>query len=316
MLQSEPGPGARLLALAHLENVDSAARAIDEGKPAALHDFRVAIRRLRITLRTFRPELKGSIRGRDRKALRRLSRITNQHQDLEAQLPVLDRFEATPAVTAVRAHVSVMIAAEPDPGKEVVKAFRSLEGRLSRKLRNYCARLDPDDLSIPVRFQARIAARGIELVNEAMDCLATIESDADAATMHKARLHLKRLRYTIEPLRPFNLTVVDVSTRLTRAQDLLGDLRDRARLLGAVEAMRVLPGANEELLNEFVTSVQQQAAEVRSELQRLWFSGNSKWFFQRLIHTLDLIARAEAAPTVRRLKSRAGGNLWRDPSST
>jgi CHAD domain-containing protein len=79
--------GARYVALALLADGDgAAARLAAGGDDEALHDFRVALRRLRSTLRAFRPWLKGSVERKMEKRLRRLAHATNDARDAQVQL--------------------------------------------------------------------------------------------------------------------------------------------------------------------------------------------------------------------------------------
>ena len=75
---------ARLIALALLDRTAEAARRLgDPTDPTALHDFRVATRRLRSCLQAYRPEIDGSVSPRLR---RRLARAGARHRD-EAATP-------------------------------------------------------------------------------------------------------------------------------------------------------------------------------------------------------------------------------------
>ena len=78
---------ARLIALALLDRTaDAARRLADPTDPMALHDFRVAIRRLRSCLQAYRPEIDGSLSRRLRRRLTRLAQITRRSRDLEVHL--------------------------------------------------------------------------------------------------------------------------------------------------------------------------------------------------------------------------------------
>src|SRR6266702_3511109 len=79
--------GARVVALGLLSDADQAARALElQDDDEALHDFRVALRRLRSVLRAFRPWLAGTVRRKHEKRLKRLGRGTNAARDAEVQL--------------------------------------------------------------------------------------------------------------------------------------------------------------------------------------------------------------------------------------
>src|SRR6266540_3003350 len=67
--------------------------------PDALHTFRVALRRLRSTLRAFGPQLKPLVPRRTRRRLRRLARATGRSRNLQVEREwVVAQIEAlTPA---------------------------------------------------------------------------------------------------------------------------------------------------------------------------------------------------------------------------
>src|SRR5689334_5566204 len=60
------------------------------GDERALHDVRVALRRLRTWLRAMRPVLDDTVRGRVHRRLRKLARLTGKARDLEVQLEWLE----------------------------------------------------------------------------------------------------------------------------------------------------------------------------------------------------------------------------------
>src|SRR6476646_10736621 len=90
MLPSPASPGqpaeegARRLALTHLEAARVArGRLATPTDAEALHDYRVALRRLRSCLRSYRRELRSTVSRKSRRRLRRLARATNRSRDLE-----------------------------------------------------------------------------------------------------------------------------------------------------------------------------------------------------------------------------------------
>src|SRR5436190_487112 len=66
--------GARRLALGHLDDA------------GALHDYRVALRRLRSCLRAYRQPLRSSVTSKTLRRLRRLTHGTNRSRDLDVHL--------------------------------------------------------------------------------------------------------------------------------------------------------------------------------------------------------------------------------------
>ena len=74
------------IALAKLDDaVVAAARLRGKSDPEALHDFRVAIRRLRVTIRSY-AELRDHVSKKQRRRLRKLARATNRARDAEVQI--------------------------------------------------------------------------------------------------------------------------------------------------------------------------------------------------------------------------------------
>ena len=79
--------GARLIASELLVEAGAAAgRLAEDASEEALHDFRVAVRRLRTWLRAFKRELSPAVTRRTRRALRSIVRTTNLGRDSAVQL--------------------------------------------------------------------------------------------------------------------------------------------------------------------------------------------------------------------------------------
>ena len=79
--------GARRLALGYLAAATAArARLSDSSDSEALHDYRVALRRLRSCLRGYRKYVRSTVTRKSVRRLRRLARGTSQSRDLEVHL--------------------------------------------------------------------------------------------------------------------------------------------------------------------------------------------------------------------------------------
>jgi CHAD domain-containing protein len=78
---------ARLIVLALLDRAAEAGRRVaDPTDPMGLHDFRVAVRRLRSGIQAFRPEIDASLSRGVRRRLARLARATGRSRDVEVHL--------------------------------------------------------------------------------------------------------------------------------------------------------------------------------------------------------------------------------------
>ena len=81
------GEGARRLALKLLDGATaSRSRLSNPSDAEALHDYRVALRRLRSCLRAYRKFLRSTLKAKTETRLRRLARATNRSRDLEVHL--------------------------------------------------------------------------------------------------------------------------------------------------------------------------------------------------------------------------------------
>src|SRR5712692_7994662 len=87
LLERSPEESARLVALAALSEASGAQeRLASATDPEALHDFRVAVRRLRSSFRAYRPYVESSISTKLRRRLREITTATNAARDAEVML--------------------------------------------------------------------------------------------------------------------------------------------------------------------------------------------------------------------------------------
>src|SRR5881394_3315471 len=87
LLTRPASEGIRLIALRRLEDVVHARAGLgDPDKTDALHDFRVAIRRLRSCVRTYRRQLDSSVNRTLRRRLQRFARAAGASRDLEVHI--------------------------------------------------------------------------------------------------------------------------------------------------------------------------------------------------------------------------------------
>ncbi len=271
-----PEEGGRVVALGLLAEANVAAEALRHGAGhEPLHDFRVALRRLRSALRTYRPWLRDSVRPRHEKRLKRIARSTNEARDAEVELAwlaavgdALASARQRPALELLVARCEARAHAGPDPervAERFLRAARKLEGRLRTRGR----KVEPVGAA-GVRFGGVLAS----LIGDQADALSArmsaIRGAADQEGVHRARIEGKRLRYLLEPLRGNrHADASEVIGRLKRLQDVLGELHD-AHVL-ASELRDALVGAAAErasLLHAAVYAHGASDAAVREVLRR------------------------------------------------
>jgi CHAD domain-containing protein len=242
ILDQTPTEGARAVALALLAAARmQAGRVGQQGDPEALHDFRVAVRRLRSTLRAWRDVLDPAVREKDLRRLRRVARATGDARDAEVLVAWLGEaaagvVPASGAAAWLRTRLGERTR-HPDGAKAAERLVETCD-RLARRLgraRGGAAGDGPAE----VRFAGALAGRIRDHAGSVARWLGRVETPADAPAAHRARIAGKRLRYLLEPLRDTPGGASREAARavkaLKRLQDLLGELQD-ARM--AAEALR------------------------------------------------------------------------------
>jgi len=201
-----------------------------------LHDFRVALRRVRSHLRAYRKQL--PLAKKPRKRLRDLARRTNPARDAEVALAWLSA-EYAALDAGERADAQSFIASVAD---EVERAHRGLADELvaawpplARPLRRQLHGCIKDHRRGRVKGQHSFGRTTASLVDKRArrleKALRRIGSRTDACAIHRARIQAKRLRYLLEPWRGAVAPAGELVERLRRLQDVTGDLHD-AQLLG------------------------------------------------------------------------------------
>jgi CHAD domain-containing protein/CYTH domain-containing protein len=241
--------GARKLALAFLDDAEAAhqrlERAADE---EALHDFRVAIRRLRSTVRAYRDALEGSTGAGDRRRLSALADSTGAARDLEVQvawlrkrlddLPEGERARAWMLLNGMRAELA---KTEERLRREVAKDFPRERWRLARRLRFYQVRMDVEAPPGGTPFSSAFARLALDHASDLERRLDAVRSIDDQEEAHRARIAAKRLRYLVEPVQAELEGAADVIRRIKKLQDALGDMHDADVLLARIAAEKPVP---------------------------------------------------------------------------
>jgi len=304
---------ARTIVWRHLQRL----RAYDPGTrlgddPEALHDFRVALRRLRAALRAFEAGFPGRFRVYLRKEFRWLGQITGGVRDLDVQLANLQRHAATlpeahrQGTVALRQYLTAQRVERRDAllrGLESPRYFTLLHGL--------------DDFVDGALSFARTATGGRDLVAPAgrrgvkrafrrlRERVDTVHEIPTPEELHLVRIAAKRLRYLLEFLE--DLTGKNgkrVVKRVVALQDLLGAHHDaviaaefirsyvdaHAAELGAADLLTLGAVAGREL---------QLAEEHRAAFWRAWkqcVRGRTLDALQRLLRNLKVQVRPPATP--------------------
>ena len=225
--------------------------------PGGLHAFRVAIRRLRSLMRIYRPWL-GRVAGRKvTRRLQDLTQATNAARDADvgihwllSQRDLLARDERAGFNWLLR-HLQVRRR----------RGFKSAGRKLRRDFAD-CARLivkrirdtrEPELQPFRTTFLDRLEPG----VTEMREQIAAIAGADDVWNIHRSRIHVKRLRYLVEPLCKECAEARALVRPLKRMQILLGELHD----------MQVVE-------EEIAQAIEKAATEKARRLHRLAVGGS------------------------------------------
>jgi CHAD domain-containing protein len=224
-------PAAAERARRLLAAIDAAAvRVRGGGDAAAIHDLRVACRRLSSTLATWSHAIDPMAGARARRGLRRLRRGLSRAREREVLAEQLGELLAGEALAVREAGIAELerlarrVAA--DRRRATRRARRVRIARLVMRVEVSLASFAWDSEPVHAQARARFAARRIT----ALDALTRAAEGGDEA-LHRARIAVKQWRYTFESLEeaPGDDARATVET-LRRLQQCLGEIHDAAVL--------------------------------------------------------------------------------------
>jgi CHAD domain-containing protein/CYTH domain-containing protein len=236
MLRDAARRGARHVALDLLATVrEDRERLGADDDPEALHDFRVALRRLRSWLRAFREMFQDTLAAKDERRLKTLARATSTTRDLEVHIAWVEtarrslRGRSRSGARWLRDRLAADKAAgDVELQATLEREFDRVAKRLDRAFKRFEARV--------VEPEPRFAVVYAELVGAHAKALAvaleSVSSAGDRVEAHTARIAAKRLRYLLEPLESMIPAAHDGAQALRGLQDALGELHD-AQLFGS-----------------------------------------------------------------------------------
>jgi len=232
-LLTEPTPrAARAVALQLLDVLDAEHLRLERSSdPEALHDFRVALRRLRSWLRAYRRDVRDSVGKKAMKRLGALANVTTDSRDIEVHLEWLAAQEATlnpsdmPGAKWLRTRLTAdKTRADAALREGLALGFTELSARLRKNLSRYAVAVWDQEASD--RWAVTAAAQIQDAFLALRRRLAAIEDGDDDERAHRARIAGKRLRYLLEPFTGVIGGVPESVELLKVVQDLLGSVHD------------------------------------------------------------------------------------------
>lgn len=240
LLRTPARRAPRLLGLALVDDADAAVgRLLAASDPEALHDFRVALRRLRSLLRAHEALVHDTVPRKLVRRLRDVARATGAGRDREVHLALLDRL----ADQVAHRHKAAIVAfrerlAGGGEALDGVQGAVAEWGRLAPKLRDALAewteRRHVHDARLhPPPYAGTVADAVDDAATTLAKRLARIRDARDEEAAHRARIAGKQLRYLLQPLADGD-DVRELLRTLRTIQDALGTMHDAQTLLASV----------------------------------------------------------------------------------
>jgi inorganic triphosphatase YgiF len=306
------GAAARKVVTAQLARL----RAADPGTrvghdPEALHEQRVAVRRLRSAVRTFATGIPARQREHLAAELRWLGQELGAVRDLDVQLANLAGHAAHLGADAHQCLEGFQRHLESERTVRRAALVAALDSqryfRLLAVLERFAASPPPlrprGDAALPVAAAGRRAVK--RALRRVMKCGDAIGEVPDPGELHSLRIRAKRLRYLLESLKPITAAPGrKLIKQLVRLQDVLGRFNDAMVATAAVRAYRDGSAASaDEAVRRTLTALAdtelRRAGVAQADFARAWrrFTGKSTLRQRRvLLADLKTAARKRPAP--------------------
>lgn len=269
-----PTAAERILASRSID-VFSHERGVREGvDPEAIHDMRVALRRLQAALRLFKVCYPPKRLRRYRRQLRTLLQALGAVRDQDVIIGALALHAEASAGPVKEGLARVMTQRRTAQQQERAKSLRLLDklqkGNFSQSLLSFVR---------GARGFKRVASQrqfGPEVVGIAAKALSSwngrrreVQAQGDSETLHQMRIAIKHLRYTMELCRLANgHQYQGCVERLAEMQRVLGDIHDADVLVECLaESLPCAPIAAIRGLADIMTVIRQK----REDLIRCFF---------------------------------------------
>lgn len=234
---------------------DEYSRFIFQGDEESLHDFRVALRRLRSLLRNYRKiiNLEQPLMGQ----LRELQGQTNLARDREVFIAQLQQCEA--------GHATLCASLQQQLQQEYQRLHRQLPTRWELLLPLLDAPLMPISPPLYPSTFGRLARKlGRRQLGRLVDGLQHLQQGWDEALLHRLRIRGKRLRYLLEPFASES-GGKECLEALKAFQDELGNYRDLQLLLHHLETIPA--HQSEAVQGELYLSLRNRLKQLRKRVR-------------------------------------------------
>ena len=230
----------------------------------AVHDLRVATRRLIATIGILLAIVPSDGLRRARRSLKNLLRSFGDLRDTQVQVRAVEQL--LPSYSGLLGFFSMFVLSEQRLVKRVARHVQKTSGgALKRSIEDAGEKLKLLGRNPALRVASQAAVLGA--IGSAFAKVKARRHDvdpADTATIHKLRVSFKRFRYMVEAVHPCLATVTGKQLRAMNAyQTRMGDIQDMEVLIGSVNEYALRRGKTSD---ESFLPVHQELARQRSEL--------------------------------------------------
>jgi CHAD domain-containing protein len=195
------------------------------GDEEAIHDMRVAGRRLRVALPLLAHKPHGRRVRRTRRILRDLTRSAGTSRDLDVSVALLDeRLKERGELDAERRTLRQRLrAARGRSRTRMAEALMDIDiARVRRDLRAIVSWRAELVFTALLRLRDARDSRGTDI----LQALEALGDRFDPAALHRLRIRLRRLRYAAELGEKLTGQTTEAPTLFRELQDVLGHVRD------------------------------------------------------------------------------------------
>ena len=289
---SEAGRVVRVLLLSLVDQLGTHSQQLKDPKATeALHDTRVALRRLRSSVKIYGQVLDPEISDLINERLKTLAAQTGTARDAEVQLAWLaKRKESLPSNRRVALNAftrelksscstdyallrSTWLTSLEEAAGQLIQLLSAPSNQTSAKSRAEFRKVFSD---LSERYSRRLI--------KALDKVSSLD---DTEELHEARIRAKYLRYLMAPFSPVEPRIERACCDLKRLQEVLGKLRDvqllRQNLTNAPAELKDKSG-----FEELVVLVARDELKLFKQFERDWDGKGRKKFSK----TLRLLAKS------------------------
>lgn len=241
---TKPTPSTRRCSEVLAELLDARiaelSRAVRASNREALHDLRVALRKLLATLLGYSDHLRVSKAAELTKMLKAANRMAGRARNVDVQLEIVDKWlrRAKPPVKGNAARKLRQIL-----GLKLRKERAKLKAPLRTQIDQVISALRAEVQALRKPLWSPLLPQALDQALERLEvrftpALREASRKRTSKRLHRLRIAAKNLRYILQPHLKLNTETKDAYVQLKSIQTVLGDLRDLDRLhknLGSVE---------------------------------------------------------------------------------